>query len=184
MTPAEYVQLKAFARIDGLFLALLWLASFACYIVGLSSPLWAMGALLLAFVTPFFVAQRLRLFRDVAREGAISFRRGWGYVVLVFFYAGVLFAMAQYAYFAYMDQGYLLHSLQSMMESPEAREMMTQSGMQDAMKDSLSQLQAMRPIDLALNILTTNIMAGILLGLPIAAVVKQGVKTTNREIQQ
>ena len=50
MTPAEYIQLKAFARQDGALLFLLWIASFACYIIGISSPLYATVALVLMVI--------------------------------------------------------------------------------------------------------------------------------------
>lgn len=176
MTPAEYIQLKAFARIDGLFVAVLWVMSFACYIIGLSSSMWAMAAMLLAMSTPFFVANRLRLFRDGARDGIISLKRGWAFVVLVFFYGGLLFAIAQYAYFAFMDKGYLLNSLQQLMESPEASQMMAQQGMTDMVNEAMAQLQSMRPIDISLNMLTTNILLGFVLGLPIAAVMRRKLK--------
>ena len=35
MTAPEYIQLKAFARQDGAFLALLWVAAFFLYIIGI-----------------------------------------------------------------------------------------------------------------------------------------------------
>ena len=128
---------------------------------------------------PILRAKRLRMFRDVARDGFISFRRGWAFVVLVFFYGGLLFAIAQYAYFAFLDQGYLLHSLQQLMESPEASEMMNQQGLTDTANEALVQLQSMRPIDISLNMLTTNIMLGIVLGLPIAAVMRRELRNEN-----
>ena len=58
MTAPEYVQLKAYARQDGFFLAILWIASFASYIVGLTNQVLAMAAMLMAVMTPFFVANR------------------------------------------------------------------------------------------------------------------------------
>ena len=39
MTAPEYIQLKAYARQDGFFLALLWTASFACYILGITNQM-------------------------------------------------------------------------------------------------------------------------------------------------
>ena len=81
MTPSEYVQLKAFARIDGLRLSLLWMAIFALYIVGLTSPGYGLAAMILIIITPFFVGSRLRRFRDDGLEGTISFLRGLAYIV-------------------------------------------------------------------------------------------------------
>ena len=88
MTAPEYVQLKAFARQDGVLLALLWVSSFLLYIMGLSNQMLGMAAIILMLYTPFFVSGRLAKFRDYGREGLISFRRGYAYTVLVFFYGG------------------------------------------------------------------------------------------------
>ena len=173
MTPAEYIQLKAFARVDGALLSLLWIVSFACYVIGISSPLYSVIALLLMVVTPFFVGHRLAKFRDEGRQGVISFRRAWAYSIFVFFYAAILLALAQYVYFAFLDQGYLLFSFNKVLASPEAKQLIEQYGMQQAMSESLQQMGQMRPIDYALNVLTVNIMAGVVLGLPIAALLQR-----------
>ena len=173
MTPAEYVQLKAFARIDGARLALLWVVSFTCYIVGIANPLYGMVAIVLMVATPFFVSRRLMKFRDEGLGGVISFGRGWGYSLYVFFYASILLALAQYVYFAYIDQGYMLQSFSEALSSSEAQQMVKQYGAQQMIEESLEQLAQMRPIDYALNILTMNIMIGAVLGLPIAALIKK-----------
>ena len=173
MTAPEYIQLKAFARIDGVWLSLLWIAAFALYIVGLRSPGYGLAAMVLAVATPFFVGTRLRHFRDEGLSGTISFMRGWAYTVYVFFYGGLLFALAQWAYLTYMDQGYLLNTITEMLSAPETVEALRQMGMTETLDESLTMLWQMRPIDLSLNMLTTNILMGMLLGLPIAAVIKR-----------
>ena len=170
MTAPEYVQLKAYARQDGFFLALLWIASFACYILGITNGLLGMVAMMLAVMTPFFVAGRLRRFRDEGREGVISFRRSYAYTVFVFFYGAVLLAVAQFLYFAYMDNGYLLSTFSKIVSSAEGKEMLQQYGMTQVAEDSLSEMASLRPIDYALNILTVNIMIGCVLGVPIGLV--------------
>ncbi len=167
MTPPEYIQLKAYARQDGFFLALLWTASFACYILGMTSPLLQMVAMGLAIATPFFVAARLKRFRDEGREGIISFSRSYAYAILVFFYGAVLLAVVQFIYFAYLDKGYLMSAFSRMLGSEEGKQLVSQYGMTQMVEDSLSQMATIRPIDYALNILTMNIMVGFVLGIPI-----------------
>ncbi len=179
MTPAEYIQLKAFARQDGALMALLWIGSFGCYIAGLGHPIYGMIAVMLAVATPFFAARRLRHFRDFGLEGIISMRRGWAFVVLIFFYASLLLAIAQYAYFAFLDHGFLMDTIEKMLHSPEAEQMLKQAGMKESIEENLAQLQAMRPIDIALNVLTTNILIGMVLGLPIAASMRRIEKLKN-----
>ncbi len=181
MTPEEYIQLKAFARQDGAMLSLLWIGSFACYIKGLSSPTLAFAALLLMTLSPFFAASRLRHFRDYAREGFITFKRGYAYTVMSFFYAGLLMAAAIYVYFEFMDNGYLLSVYSSVMDSEEGKRVLEMSGMKAEMEQGLQDLYNMRPIDFSVNILTAIIFTGFVLGLPIAALLQRKV-TSNESL--
>ena len=174
MTAPEYIQLKAYARQDGFFLALLWTASFVCYIMGITNQMLGMLAIGLAIMTPFFVAGRLRKFRDEGREGLISFRRSYAYTIFVFFYAAVLLAVVQFLYFAYIDNGYLMSSFSRMMSSEEGKQIISQYGMSQMVEESLSEMANIRPIDYALNILTVNIIIGFIVGVPIGLVMQRG----------
>jgi len=173
ITPAEYIQLKAFARQDGALLALLWVAIFLLYIIGVSNQMLGVAAVLLLFYLPFFVGERLKKFRDYGREGLISFRRGYVYTILVFFYGGVLFAVAQYLYFAFMDNGFLLSQFSKMVTSEEGKALLQQYGMQQMVDESLQEMANIRPIDYALNMLTINICLGFILGIPISLVMQR-----------
>lgn len=173
MTAPEYIQLKAYARQDGFFLALLWTASFVCYIMGISNQMLGMLAIGLAIMTPFFVAGRLRKFRDEGREGLISFRRSYAYTIFVFFYAAVLLAVVQFLYFAYIDNGYLMSSFSRMMSSEEGKQIISQYGMSQMVEEGLSEMANIRPIDYALNILTVNIIIGFIVGVPIGLVMQR-----------
>lgn len=181
MTPQEYVQLKAFARQDGALLSLLWIGALVCYVQGLTNPLLGMVALVLIVISPFYAANRLRHFRDEAREGVISFGRGYAYTVLTFFYAGLLLALALYVYFAFIDKGYLLGHFTNIINSEEGRQVLKMYGMaEQQVKDGLHELALMRPIDYALNMLTVNITAGFVLGLPIAALSQRQAATSDQ----
>ena len=173
MTAPEYIQLKAYARQDGFFLALLWTASFVCYIMGITNQMLGMLAIGLAIMTPFFVAGRLRKFRDEGREGLISFRRSYAYTIFVFFYAAVLLAVVQFLYFAYIDNGYLMSSFSRMISSEEGKQIISQYGMSQMVEESLSEMANIRPIDYALNILTVNIIIGFIVGVPIGLVMQR-----------
>jgi hypothetical protein len=132
-----------------------------------------MVAILLMVYTPFFVGDRLGKFRDYGREGIISFKRAYAYTVFVFFYAGVLFAIAQYLYFAFIDNGYLLNQFSKMISAEETQQVLKQYGMTEVMDESLREMSATRPIDYALNMLTLNISLGFILGLPISLIMQR-----------
>ena len=181
MTPAEYIQLKAFARQDGALLALLWVVTFLLYIIGVSNQMLGLAAIMLMFYTPFFVGERLGKFRDYGREGVISFRRGYAYTVLVFFYGGVLFAVAQYLYLAFMDNGFLLSQFSKLIMSDEGQQLLEQYGMKEMANESLQEMSNTRPIDSALNMLTINISLGFILGLPISLVKQRTSPKANNQ---
>ena len=173
MTPQEYIQLKAFARQDGVLLASLWTGSLLCYILGMTYPLLGIAALILIAASPFFAAQRLRHYRDYGREGVISFSRSYAYTVLLFFYGGVLFAIAVYVYFAFLDKGFFLSKLIETFSSPEGREAIKAYGIEGQLDENIKFLSELRPIDMALNMLTINIIMGFFLGVPIAAIMQK-----------
>jgi len=173
MTPAEYIQLKAFCRQDGALLALLWTASFVCYVVGLTQPSMGVVALLLALATPFFVSYRLGKFRDECLDGVLSFKRGWAYVIFTFFYASLLFGIVQLVYFTYLDHGLFVSQLTQLFASPENEQMMKSMGMSDSLNEALRMIAEMRPVDLVLNIMFSNLFIGVVTGLLIAAITKR-----------
>ncbi len=168
MTPQEYVQLKAFARQDGALLSLVWIGAFACYVIGLTRPSLTFIAILTIAASPFFVASRLRRFRDYGRQGALSFGLGYAYSILAYFYAGLLMTAATYVYFAFIDKGYLVAQFSAILQSPESQQALQIYGIGNEMKESLHILGELRPIDFALNILSVIILSGFFWGLPIA----------------
>ena len=174
MTPEEYHQLRAFARQDGALLSILWIGSFACYILGIAHPMMGTVALMLIVASPFYAASRLRHFRDDAREGVISFLRGYAYTAMIFFYAALLLAAAIYLYFAFIDNGYLLGTISQFLGTKEGKQLLELYGMADQMQANLKALAEMRPIDYAVNMLSVNVAIGLILGLPIAAVMRRG----------
>jgi len=91
----------------------------------------------------------------------------------VFFYGAVLLAVAQYLYFAYMDNGYLVNSFAKMMTTDEGKMVLEQYGMTQMVDESLAEMAATRPIDYALNILTINISLGFILGVPIGLIMQR-----------
>lgn len=177
MTTQEYIQLRAFARVDGTYVGILWIASFACYLGGLSSPMLGFVGGILAVASPFFAAKRLIKFRDDIRNGEISGRRSMLYYALMFFYASLLFALAQYLYFAFLDGGYLMREYTSMLSSPEMKQAMQAYGMTaDQLMEGLKEFANTSPIMTALNIMTMNITIGLIFSLPVSLITRRARK--------
>ncbi len=177
MTPDEYKQLKAFARVDGLYVSLVWIGSFACYVYGLTSPLTSLFGMIAALVSPFYAGKRLKKYRDDVCEGTISFARAAFYYLSIFMYASLLFAVAQYIYFEFLDNGHLVNTIAATLSSPEAGPLLKAYGLDMKQVDmALAELREISPIFFAVNVLTTNIMIGAVLSIPAAAILKKEKK--------
>ncbi|MBR2881374.1 MAG: DUF4199 domain-containing protein, partial [Prevotella sp.] len=115
----------------------------------------------------------VRKFRDYARDGVLSFKRGMAYTILLFFYAALLFAVAQYVYFEFIDNGHIMNQIASMMNEPQNQKIIEAYGLKQSMDESLKIMSQTRAIDYALNYLSVNLIIGTVLSLPIAAAVKK-----------
>ncbi len=164
----DFMQLKAFARQDALILALLWTASFACITV---LPAKALGDLL-ALATPFLVGWRLVRFRNDTLGGTISFRRAFAYSLYEFAYASLIFALVQFAYFRFLDNGAFASA------TTETMRMLTpiyeQNGMTKAqINESISIIKMLTPIQWAFMFMMNNLLVGAVASIPIAAICKK-----------
>lgn len=172
MNVSALVQVKAFARQDGVFLALLWLCSFLLMVL---APASSLGGLL-ALATPFFVGWLLVRFRNHALGGFISFRRGLAFSWFTFFYASLLFAVAQYVYFRYFDHGAMMGMLVTSIKALE--EVYRANGAATArqlgeLRQAMTLVGQLSPIELAFIFMMQNIFSGAVLGFPIALVCRR-----------
>lgn len=165
---AHLVQLKAFARQDALLLALLWAASFAC-IMMLNAGL--IGNIL-ALATPFLVGKRLAAFRTQALHGVISFRRAYAYSLYVFIYASLVFALVQYAYFQFLDNGAFAELITTTMK--QVAPVYEQNGVsKEEIKNSMDLITMITPVQWAFMFMMQNLFVGAALSLPIALIGKR-----------
>ena len=164
-----YSQMKAFARIDGALLGLIWIASFACLIGNFTDPLLGFLWLGLLIYSPFFVGNRIARFRKTVLDGKITFLRAYAYAILTFVYAALIFAIAQWGYFSFIDNGFFFDQYRKILIDPQYKEMVRASGMTvKEIKETFRQLNELRPIDIALQFLWMNISISLFIGLPIA----------------
>ena len=169
-------QTKAFARQDGAILGIVWIASFVCTMMAAEPKYQMLGLLsnIMILSTPFVVAKRLKYFRDVVREGHISFRHGLYYCIQTFFYATLLLTIVQYLWFRFMDTGMFMTQLQTNYQMiAQAYQLTAQET--KALFDAISM---MKPIAWASMFMITDLVAGAILS-PILAAIFAKKKITN-----
>lgn len=162
------VQLKAFARQDALLLALLWAASFACIMLLNAGFIGN----ILALATPFLVGYRLKAFRTEALFDVISFRRAYAYSLYVFIYASLVFALVQYAYFQFLDNGAFANLITTTMK--QLAPIYEQQGISKAeIKNSMDVVTMITPVHWAFMFMMQNLAIGAIVSLPIALIGKR-----------
>lgn len=169
MTRAEsMMQIRAFARIDGLLLALVWTVSFVAV---LYAPESGMGSLF-ALATPFFVAWRLRGFRTKMRDGVISYADAFFYSLLTFVDASIVFCVVQFVYLRFIGGG-LFHTI--LLNAIQITEQVykDQPGMIAELNNSVGTIMSLTPIQLALAFMMQNIFVGVVCSVFIAMFLKR-----------
>ena len=162
-------QSRAFARVDGAYLGLIWVVAFAFFILQYSEPSLGMVNVFISVLSLFFAYSRLVKFRKQICDDTIGFAGAYVHVLFMFFYAALIMGLAQYIYFKFIDNGFLLNSYSNVMLSDEFKEASKASGLsEDNINEVLGQLAKARPVDLVINILSMNVFGSFFLSIPMA----------------
>lgn len=162
----EYIQLRAFARQDGLLMGALWVITFGCFIGSMRMPALQMGFMVGAIATPFVMLYRLRHFRDKVVEGRFSYGRAVAFCAMTMTYASLILAAATMVYFYFLDNGVLMNTLRSNIDIPEVRQGLAQAGMSpEDLEKQMDAISKSRPIDFAFSMFFNGIVSSFLLSL-------------------
>ena len=165
---ASLVQLKAFARQYGVFVALLWTVSFLAVVLVPTSP-WGN---LLAVSTPVLAGYLITRFRINVLDGVISFRRALALSLYIFFYASLLFAVIQFAYLRFFDNGTLNILLSNCIKALEP--MYRQQGMTVKEIENIRELILnFSPVEKSFIFMMQNLFIGFVMSLPLALICRR-----------
>ena len=172
----DYSLFTAYSNIDGSIIGGMWILSFLCFVGEFQMPLLSFVAIALAIASVGVLVGRMKKFRDKVLYGRISFGRALLYSVQTCFEATLLMAVAQCVYFQFLDHGYLINQYVTMLSTPEYAAIVKESYGLDA-KQLIAILQStmgeVRPVEIAFQFLTVNVVVSLILSLPVAAVVRK-----------
>lgn len=172
----DYKQLRTYSRYDGVYLAILWAASLACFVGSAWQSFLGTFSSLLILSTPFFVAYRLRIFREEGREGTISFSFALMYCLQVFMNSAFLFSLLQWAYMSFLDNGTLFGIASKMLGMPQYQDFIRQMGL--STEDYLTSLREIfEPLTLATTGFIYELLLGAIVSFPVAAVMARRKQT-------
>ena len=171
---SEETEIKTFyhyAMRGGTQLGLLWIAMYASCIASFSSPIYSMFFLALNFSSPFYSARIAKKFRCEECNNTLPYSRAFTFVFIMYLCASLLSAVAQFIYFEFFDNGFIMQLL--LQTSKILEENSAQFGnVAIEFKKSVEMLLSLGTKGIVFNILSSNIMNGIILSAIIALFVK------------
>lgn len=161
MTKFNYMEAKEDAMQLGLLTGCLWIASFALVVYNLPSVLAEIGYILGIASIPF-VGLRLRKLRTLVCEMTLG-RTLW-VAWFTFMCAILLLTMAQYIYFAFLDNGRFVENILAMLSAKEVVDAYTEVGgaeMLEQVTESIKMLADTSVRELVMSFMTSNLMVGL-----------------------
>ena len=146
-----------------------------------------MAALLflgLTLMVPYLIYRLTKRYRNQYCGGRIDFFRAFIFSMYTMCFGALLASVAYYIYFAYIDGGAMVGALAQSIEQLQSVDIAILEGVNaeavvqfnqyiELMQQTVQQIQAMKPIDITLSMLSNNVSWSIVLSLPIALLVRK-----------
>lgn len=177
-------RLTACATWYGTLMGLFWIAKFLLVPLGMSASFLMFLFLGLSLCVPYVGFCMARSYRNRYCAGMIAFGEAWMFLFLVYIYASLLTALGYYIYFRFIDGGYMLNTLEEMVNDL-LRTMPTSDGkleMKRQMSGIIEGMRALSPITIAVQQMSQNLLLGALMALLTAPFVKRSRPVTNEPV--
>ena len=161
-----YVQ--RYAMQFGAYMGAFWIAKFMLFPLGLTSPLLLLLFMACTLCVPFISYYFLMKFRDGVCGGCISFSKAWIFNEFVYLYAAILTALGHYVYFQFVDNGYILNTYESVVSEFAKADIAGTEAYVQQIETALEVMRSFKPIEIAMQLMSNNVMVGGLLGVPLA----------------
>lgn len=188
MSNSEQPTMVNCAMNYGAVVGLYYIGKFCLFPMSLHSTLAVFLFLGLTLMVPFLIYRVVRLYRECYCGGEIDFFRAFSFSMLTMGFASLLAAAAHYIYFAFIDGGAMVGALVQSVEQLQSVDLSALEGANaesiaqlgqyiELMQQTITQLQAMSPIDMAMGMLSNNVSWSIVLSLPVALFVRHNKQT-------
>ena len=170
----ERAVLTRYATFCGTLMGLFWLAKFTLVPLGIIIPPLILLFLGLSLFVPFVAYVMARSYRNRYCAGVIGFGQAWIFLFLTFLYASLLTAMGYFIYFRFIDGGFIINSLEEMVEEfLSSLPQLQREQMGAQMRELINAQRSLTPITIALQQMSQNLMLGAIMALLIAPFVKR-----------
>lgn len=165
----------------GTYMGIFWILKFILFPLGLTIPFLLFLFAGLTLGVPFMGYYYARTYRNQVCGGSISFPHAWVFTVFMYMFASLLTAAAHYVYFRFLDHGYVVNTVEAMMDAVAQSNLPGMESYISTYRDALEAARNISPIEIAMQMVSSNVTWGALLALPTALFV---MKRKKDEAQQ
>lgn len=164
----------------GAYIGCMWIVSFVCMANTLSMPFLSLLGMGIGIGSLMAIVVQTYLFRWKNCSGDLTFFRAWVLILQIFFYASILMAFGVFIYMKFFDNGNFSAYYEEMLSNPTTKLAMDQilSGTGITSEEFVTLFSSITPINLAMNIMESNILLGFFSSVPLALLsrIKLGLK--------
>ena len=161
----------------GLALGIYWAVKYVFFVLSFSFPSFNIVYWLLTLAVPAIAWFLTKKYRDTELEGKISFYHAWRFGTMLYFFAAVIIALVHFVFYQYIaPQDFIAQSFSQVID------VLKDSQVDTSILESFKTLNVPSPIHMAIQGIFNNIFYGILLSIPVAALVHtksdKGIQST------
>ena len=161
---------QRYAMLFGTYMGGFWILKFILFPVGLSVPFLLFLFMGLTLCVPFMG------YRNQVCGGGISFLHAWIFTVFMYMFAALLAAVAHYIYFRFIDHGYVINTCETMVDTLAQSNMPGMDSYIATYQEALETARLLSPIDITLQMISSNVFWGSILAFPTALFVMRRKK--------
>lgn len=183
MSSQEQSSMLHYAMNFGVVVGVYYIVKFCLFPLSLRSTFAGLLFIGLTLAVPLLMYLLTKFYRDRYMGGNLTFVHALAFAMLTMAFGSLLASVAHYAYFAFIDGGAMIESLEQSVEQMAtllsgenvAEENIAQSVSLDdyitMLRTTTMQIKTMTSIDMTIGMLSNNLSWSIIVALPVAAFV-------------
>ncbi len=168
-------NLQHYAMYVGTYLGIFFILKFPLVPLGIHNPVFSLLFMLLTAAVPFLMYYYAKVYRDKVCGGSIRFIQAWLFLLLSFVFASLLVAVVHYIYFRYIDNGFIINTCSTALDSFKGNPMLPKDSY-NQLKEMLDQVSYLSPIKIVFQLISQNVFYGNIFSLIVALFVMKRPK--------
>ena len=170
--------LQKYAMHFGTYMGIYWILKFILFPLGFHIPFLSLLFVILTLAVPFIGYHYVKMYRDKICGGSIQFSHAVLFTIFMYMFASLLVAVAHYAYFQFIDHGFIINSYIQLWD-----ELMTKTPAlmenQEIIKETIDTARSLTSINITMQLLSWDVFWGSLLAIPTGLMVMKKARPEN-----